>query len=63
MTMSNYEAELKSELEYADECIARLKRILEAIDAEGRSANADGDVIIPSHVWDMVRAELEPEKL
>lgn len=31
---------------------------LQSIEREGRDANADGDVVIPSEVWDQVRAAL-----
>lgn len=28
---------------------------LQAVDAEGRDASKNGDVIIPSHVWDLIQ--------
>lgn len=34
------------------------QRALQAIDLEGRDANPNGDVTIPSHVWDLVQQAL-----
>lgn len=31
---------------------------LDAIDVEAKNANADGDVTLPSHVWDLVQQAL-----
>jgi hypothetical protein len=28
---------------------------LQAINTDGRDANRDGDVIIPSHIWDLLQ--------
>ena len=36
---------------------------LRAIDTEARDANRDGDVIIPSHVWDLVSQIMEGFKV
>lgn len=32
---------------------------LQAINAEGKDANKNGDVVIPSHVWDLVQQALQ----
>lgn len=38
--------------------VEKMYAALKAIDAEGRDANANGDVTIPSHVWDLVAQAL-----
>lgn len=40
-----------------DEALGMLAA-LEAVSTEARDVNADGDVVIPSHVWDLVSAAI-----
>lgn len=40
---------------------AELERLVKAIDLEAKDHNRDGDIVLPSHVWDMVSALLAPK--
>lgn len=50
----------RAEIERDEASIAANETIgvLQLIEREARDANANGDVILPSHVWDAVRAML-----